>query len=453
MFCFQSLCKAQIYYPSKDNIQTQKGDQQQISEESMEIERKKGNGRPIKPGKKGMKIVEKDKVRKFKNIRMEEEVDDIEEKKFAHGGQDEENEESDVEVSASQFFEMADDDVEEMESRALAEVAKAAKKPSRKATLKQVMDFKFRVIELVEIFVKRLRNPSMFISSFVPLIHMLETKTTGGSGGNQQRSVLVNKVANLVKSYFSKILSDTTSYENNLGECLDILTELAPRVESQTIKAVVRFAYQTIVTIWIKIGTPEALANVVKHLAELLKKMISTRSTKVHKEYFLHLLKLSPSTIFKLVPNFIAAIAPKEGFEGGARTEEQRKACLDILTTILQGKQGKNVTKEDTENEDLALLLQECTSELGNIFLGVLKSHASIKAQKYAVLVQYTQVFQNSLDILKTTSGFEKAHKTLSKFLPKIQLSLEELAAEEEAANTPADKQIFGKLKKKFVKA
>lgn len=70
------------------------------------------------------------------------------------------------------------------------------------------MDFKFRVLDLVDIFVKKTNNPEIFISSIIPFFQSIKE-----SSRDKIKGSFLDKLCNIVKKYFEKNRSFKLEYK------------------------------------------------------------------------------------------------------------------------------------------------------------------------------------------------------------------------------------------------
>eukprot|EP01017_Pseudomicrothorax_dubius_P028061 TRINITY_DN3309_c0_g1_i10.p1 TRINITY_DN3309_c0_g1~~TRINITY_DN3309_c0_g1_i10.p1 ORF type:complete len:367 (-),score=104.15 TRINITY_DN3309_c0_g1_i10:448-1548(-) len=314
-------------------------------------------------------------------------------------------EEEDVEISEGDFMKMDAEDAEKLQEQALAELVKKAKRPSRKQLLKKVWDFKFRVLELVELFVKETRTPSRFLRSLLPLMQELSNPTEKG-----QRAALTAKIATSMKHYFLRLASNQERFEDGIEETLTTLLSLIPRVKVRALQNALKFCVQVVSSFAVKAESPALLTALSKGFKELLISMTASKSSIFVKDFFLDLARTSPKVFSKLVPTFLMRLSFDE--ENGAKHEAQRVGILDLLLTILH---------QQRSNDDLKLeqLAKKHASALGELTKAAIESHETLRSAKYRILLKYLQLYKLFLHAIPEAERLEADSEILSSIQQK----------------------------------
>jgi len=338
-----------------------------------------------------------------------------------------EEEKLDIDQDVLEKEEMEEEQNSGINFEALAALTKTSEtKQKKKEKIKKVWDFKFRSLELIQIFLKKTKNPTVFLKYVAPLVISIRE-----SQKDKAKDELVNKISALLKSYMNRQQSFGLTYSAELEECVTEILFSARKASTKKVQGILKYLLRCILAIVFKADLKKPVEGLTERYKEALEAYITKKSVELDADYFKELVSKYKVIGVELVELLIQGANFKSA--GGAKGDLRREECLNLLTSLVQS--------SSANSEYLITKLIQHQKKIGELMTNVLENIEEAKNKAFPSLQKYVNLFKLIVRMLAQA---------------KSQEGDEVLKQKAGALVEPFKKQIVKKLKgvqeKEFIK-
>ncbi|KAM3138147.1 hypothetical protein pb186bvf_009820 [Paramecium bursaria] len=162
-----------------------------------------------------------------------------------------------VDVEADFFEEQLDDGlVQTLQTLSTKAVA------SNKEKIRKIIEFKSRVLEMVEIIINQSKDPKMFLEKILPFTAMI------GDFNNPQKLQFIRRICNILQSLIQK--SDFTENIENLQLCTEQITKYIHKCQDKSINQKLMIILELLLKSFASLNTQQTRAIIKQTLIDIL---------------------------------------------------------------------------------------------------------------------------------------------------------------------------------------
>ncbi|EAR82636.1 hypothetical protein TTHERM_01100440 (macronuclear) [Tetrahymena thermophila SB210] len=323
-------------------------------------------------------------------------------KKQKEKEQSDDEDSSDIEIEDEELFDQeALENQNEMLGN-LAQMKKSSTKKSKKEKERKVTEFKFRVLDMLEIFIKKTKNPQIFIQSLAQLF-----QTVKDNANDKEKQSFVEKICQIVRKFFERHVKMLPEYRDNIEECFTEVVKVLAKQPKKSINSALTFAAISLFKIRLQMNLGD-ISVLVSTIEKALEKSALKKEISYSEEFYKEIIRNSQEIAFKLLPSLLKyALLNKDG---GAK-DKNRQFILSILNYTIRNSQVQELIKKDSA---------DFVASISNL-ISVFDSQSEIQKKKISVLNKYIEIFAGFASILKDckTNKKEELQNKLKESLSK----------------------------------
>ncbi|KAL4470921.1 hypothetical protein ABPG72_005955 [Tetrahymena utriculariae] len=309
---------------------------------------------------------------------------------------------SDIEIEDEELFDQeALENQNEMLGN-LAQMKKSQTKKGKKEKERKVTEFKFRVLDMLEIFIKKTKNPQIFIQSLAQLF-----QTVKDNANDKENQSFVEKICQIVRKFFERHVKMLPEYRDNIEECFTEVVKVLAKQPKKSINSALSFAAISLFKIRLQMNLGD-ISVLVSTIEKALEKSALKKEISYSEEFYKEIIRNSQEVAFKLLPSLLKyALLNKDG---GAK-DKNRQFVLSLLNYTIRNSQVQELIKKDSTD------FVASVSHLISVF----DSQSEIQKKKISVLNKYIEIFAGFASILKDckTTKKEELQNKLKESLSK----------------------------------
>ncbi|GAB4814705.1 hypothetical protein N2152v2_001751 [Parachlorella kessleri] len=261
-----------------------------------------------------------------------------EEEGSSSGGEEETKAAEDGAASSEDEEGMSDEAMFRMDAKLAAYFA-AAKQSKRgaRAQREELLNFKLRVIALLDAFIKKVPGSPLLPTAVLPLLAALVSSSGGGLGGGVQQ-VVAERLAGLVQNKLCKSRAEASGAadggvsEDDLAAALRRCLYLASRSPEARLRQVASAAYVYLLRVAAgAAGSVGSHPKAAESLSAALRDLFTKKRTRLGRPFFEALLRPPLSLGPLLLPLLLDHAA-------AARSDYQRAEVLSLLAAVLKSR-------------------------------------------------------------------------------------------------------------------
>ncbi|KAL4478676.1 hypothetical protein ABPG74_006911 [Tetrahymena malaccensis] len=328
------------------------------------------------------KAVPKDDKKKQKEQKNQKKIEKKE-------SEDEDEDSSDIEIEDEEIF---DQDALENQNEMLgnlAQMKKSQTKKGKKEKERKVTEFKFRVLDMLEIFIKKTKNPQVFIQSLAQLF-----QTVKDNANDKEKQSFVEKICQIVRKFFERHVKMLPEYRDNIEECFTEVVKVLAKQPKKSINSALSFAAISLFKIRLQMNLGD-ISVLTATIEKALEKSALKKEISYSEEFYKEIIRNSQEVAFKLLPSLLKyALLNKDG---GAK-DKNRQFILSLLNYTIRNSQVQELIKKDSAD------FVNSISKLITVF----DSQSEIQKKKISVLNKYIEIFGGFASILKDCKTTQK---------------------------------------------
>jgi len=279
-------------------------------------------------------------------------------------------------------------------------------------------------LELVQIFLKRTKNPTVFLKYVAPLVNSLKENQK-----DKAKDALVEKISSLLKSYMNRQQSFGLTYSVELEECVAEIINTAKKVNSKKVHKTLKYLLKCILAIVFKADLKRPVQGLTSTYKDALEAYITKRGVELDSDYFKELISKYKTIGVELLELLIQGSNFKS--KGGSKNDVRRDECLNLLTSLVQS--------SSSNSEYLVSKIVQDQQKIGDLIVDTLENIEEAKTKNFSALVKYCHLYKLIIKLLAQTRDQtdgdqvlkQKAGSLVTPFKTRVTKRLKELEEKE----------------------